>query len=167
MQLIKKLGSKQILGNVGGFVREKLHNDHNADGETVKAYTMFGIASGVKTGASTYGEWTAFTGQMEAVNHFTGENFAASQAFVPEPLQTMMVGTLRENDSIEFAFTVSVKRRDDLERGYEYIVEPLVQAQQADPLAHLKKAALEKIADLAIEVKPTEEKATPKKSAAK
>lgn len=162
MQLIKKIGSKQVLGNVAAFVKENLHKEGMADGAVSKAYTMFGIVSGVKTGASTYGEWTAFVGQIEAVNHFTGETFAAGQGFIPEPLQTMLVNALRETDTVEFAFTVSIKRRDDLERGYEYIVEPLVQAKQADPLAHLKRAALEKMPELQIELQPepaAEEKA--------
>lgn len=134
-QLIKKLGSKQILGNVGKLVAERCEND----GDTYKAYTIFGVANGVKTGNSTFGEWIAFTGTMEAVNHVTGESFASGQCFVPEPLQSMMVAELKKADSLEFAFSVSVKRRDDLERKYEYIVTPITETRQADPLEHLRK----------------------------
>lgn len=134
-QLVKKLGSKQILGNVGKLVAERCEND----GDVYKAYTIFGAVNGTKTGNSTFGEWLAFTGTMEAVNHVTGESFAAAQCFVPEPLQSMMLAELKNSDSLEFAFSVSVKRRDDLDRKYEYIVTPITETRQADPLAHLRQ----------------------------
>lgn len=142
MQLIKKIGSKQVLGNVAALIKEIFNPETSKDGDVVRAYTVIGIASSIKTGAGTYGEWLAFVGQFEATNLITGEVFGATQAFVQEPLSTIFANALRESDSpIEFAFAVSLKRRDDLERGYEYTVEPIVTTQKADPLAHLKQAA--------------------------
>lgn len=134
MQLVKKLGAKQILGNVKQVVKDSCEKD----GDTYKAYSIIGQANGIKTGTSQYGEWCAFTGRMEAVNYVTGESFAAMQCFIPEPLQSMIRNALSETDSVEFAFTVIVKRRDDLKEGYEYLVEPHKQAQEADPLAALR-----------------------------
>lgn len=134
MQLLKKLGAKQILGNVKNVVAETCEND----GDTYKAYSIYGIANGIKTGVSNYGEWTAFQGKMEAVNYVSGESFAAPQCFIPEPLQSMLKDALADNDTIEFAFSVHVKRRDDLKEGYEYITEPHKAAQEADPLAALR-----------------------------
>jgi len=134
MQLVKKLGAKQILGTVKNVVKDQCPKD----GDTYKAYSVYGIANGIKTGTSNFGEWCAFQGKMEAVNYVTGESFAAPQCFIPEPLQSMLRDALAENDTIEFAFSVHVKRRDDLKEGYEYIVEPHKAAQEADPLAALR-----------------------------
>lgn len=134
MQLKKKLGAKQILGNVQNVVKSECPNN----GDTYKAYSVYGIANGVKTGVSNFGEWCAFQGKMEAVNYVTGESFASPQCFIPEPLQSMLREALAQNDTIEFAFSVHVKRRDDLKEGYEYIVEPHKAAQETDPLAALR-----------------------------
>lgn len=167
-QLVKKLGSKQILGNVGKVVKEKIEND----GEVLNMYSLFGMANGIKTGSSTYGEWTALVGQMEAINHITGDSYAATVCFVPEPLCSILVNALRENDSVEFAFQVSVKRRDDLERGYEYIVTPIIESRQSDPLQLMREkamAALPASAQMEIPVAPEAEaaKAPAKKAAGK
>lgn len=144
MQLIKKIGSKQVLGNVTKWVQDNLKGEgpEFVDGMTKDAFTVYGIAKGVKTGVSTYGEWTAFQGTFEGVNLITGEAYAAVQCFVPEPLQSMLIEAMKKASTIEFAFKVGVKRRDDLERGYEYVVTPLTETQEANPLAHLKALAL-------------------------
>lgn len=132
--MLKKLGAKQILGDIKNVAA----NYCAKDGDAVDAYSIFGTCNGIKTGASTYGEWTAFIGQMEAINHSTGEHFAAVQCFIPEPLQSIIKGALTVNDNVEFAFTVKVKRRDDLKEGYEYLVVPHKQATEADPLEKLR-----------------------------
>lgn len=140
MQLVKKLGAKQILGNVKQVVKDNCEND----GDTYQAYTVYGVTNGIKTGMSNYGEWCAFQGTIEAVNHVTGEGFASTQCFIPEPLESIIKTALEDNDAVEFAFVVHVKRRDDLKEGYEYIVVPRKEAQESNPLAHLKTLALGK-----------------------
>lgn len=137
MQMLKKLGAKQILGDVKKVVKDECKKD----GDVYKAYSVYGIANGIKTGTSQYGEWCAFIGQMEAVNYVSGEQFAATQCFIPEPLETMLRTALESNDSVEFSFTVDVKRRDDLKNGYEYLVTPHKEAQESDPLAQLRALA--------------------------
>jgi hypothetical protein len=137
VQMLKKLGAKQILGNVKATVADKCAKD----GAVYEAYSIYGTTNGIKTGTSTYGEWLAFVGNMEAINHVTGEMFAAIQCFIPEPLQSLIREALKDLDddkSIEFAFTVSVKRRDDLKEGYEYLVKPHKQASESDPLEKLR-----------------------------
>lgn len=146
--MLKKLGAKQILGNV----RQTVKDFCAKDGDVIPAYSIFGTANGVKSGVSQYGDWVAFVGNMEAVNHASGERFAAVQCFIPEPLQTILLEGLEEHENIEFSFTVKVKRRDDLKEGYEYLVEPHKQATEADPLEKLRAMvpnipALQKLPD--------------------
>lgn len=132
--MLKKLGANQILGNVKKVVAENCENDR----DIYSAYSIYGSTNGFKTGTTQYGEWTGFTGQMEAINHVTGESFAAIMCFIPEPLCGMIKQALCDNENVEFAFTVSVKRRDDLKEGYEYLVTPHKAAQEADPLEKLR-----------------------------
>lgn len=132
--MLKKLGAKQVLGNIKAITNTMCEKD----GDTCKAYTIFGQSNGVKTGVGTYGTWYAFQGQMEAINHVSGERFAAIQCFIPEPIQSMLLDALKDHEQIEFAFTVSVKRRDDLKEGYEYLVTPHKETRESDPLANLR-----------------------------
>ena len=132
--MLKKLGANQILGSVKKIVVENCPNDK----DVYNAYSIFGTTNGIKTGVSQFGEWTSFVGNMEAVNHVTGEMFAAIVCFIPEPLCSLIKDALVDNDQVEFAFSVSVKRRDDLKEGYEYLVIPHKAAQEADPLEKLR-----------------------------
>ncbi len=166
--MVKKLGAKQIIGNVKKAVTDFCAND----GDKVSLYTIFGVANGVKTGTSTYGEWTAFQGKFEASNYVEGTSYASNQAFITEPLQSMLVDALRESDVVQFAITVDVKRRDDLNQGYEYLTTPHLQTSENDPLAHLRAAVPQISAPVkvaALEAPKVEEKApeTPAPSKAK
>lgn len=135
-KLLKKLSAKHIIGNVKEFVAKI-----DKDGGELEAYRVFGKIVGIRSGQSTFGDWIMFKGQIEAIS-YDGETFRATEVAIQEPMQTMLQSALAEHDSVEFAMVVSVKRRDDLEVGYEYIVSPLVEAQEDDALAHLRQAAL-------------------------
>lgn len=135
--MLKKLGAKQITGDVKKIVRNFCAND----GDKIALYTIIGVANGIKTGThTTYGAWLAFTGSMEAENHVTQERFASNIAFIPAPLDGMLREALGSNESVQFAITVEVKRRDDLGQGYEYLPRPHIATQENDPLAHLRQA---------------------------
>lgn len=139
--ILKKLGAKQIIGNVATALKALSEEGQplEKDGASVELYRVFGIAEGIKTGETTYGPWTAFVGQCEAIS-YTGEVFRANSAFLPPPLDELLANAMRANegDSIQYGVIVKLKRRDDLERGYEYNVEPIIEESQADPLAALR-----------------------------
>lgn len=158
--MVKKLGAKQIIGNVKKAIADFCAND----GDKVTLYTIFGIANGIKTGTSNFGDWVAFQGSFEATNYVDGANYASNQAFITEPIQSMLVQALTESDSVQFAITVDAKRRDDVAQGYEYITTPHMQTKENDPLEHLralvpKIAAPEKVA--ALEAPKEPEKVVP------
>lgn len=132
----KKLGAKEILGgNVKNIVQGYCPNDL----DSVRAYTLLGVVSGFETGVSTYGDWYAFKGDIKAINWITGEEMRGAKAFIPDPLQTMLLESLAGHESVEFALTVHVKRRDDLNEGYEYIVEAHKEAEESDTIKSLEK----------------------------
>lgn len=160
--MVKKLGAKQIIGNVKKAVADFCAND----GDKVTLYTIFGVANGIKSGVSNFGDWVAFQGTFEATNYVDGQSYASNQAFITEPIQSMLIRALEGSDSVQFAITVDAKRRDDVAQGYEYVTTPHMQTEENDPLAHLRAhvpqiAAPVKVAQL--EAPQAEEKPTAKK----
>lgn len=133
--LLKKMSTKNIICNPKEALRLI-----DKDGEVKEIYKILGIVTGFKAGEGDYGSYVAFAGQFHAVNTVTGEEFESGKAFLPEPLPGMIQAALSNSDSVEFALSVSMKRRDDLGIGYEYLVSPIVDTKRADPLAHLKAA---------------------------
>ena len=149
MQLLKKIGAKQILGNITK-VLEGITDDQTA----VDVYTVIGKSNGIKTGVGTFGEYFGFLGTFEAVNHITGEVMTTTRCYIQEPLSTILVNAMSSNDEIEFAYTVAMKRRDDLERGYEWMVKPHTAVTQSDTLSHLRKLALPNMAEPETKAEP-------------
>jgi hypothetical protein len=136
MQLLKKITAKQLLGDVAKYVKENVEV-----GESKQLYAVAGIARGIETGVSAYGEWVAFKGKMLATIYHSGEIAQSAKAFIPEPLCSHLREAMGEHEEIEFAFEVGVARKEDDERGvnFEYTVNVLTEVQEADELAHLTK----------------------------
>jgi hypothetical protein len=134
IQMLKKIGANQILGKVKKVVEDYCPEN----GSVVDAYSVYGSTNGIQKGTSQFGEWTAFLGRLGAINHITGQRFEGLKCYIPEPLQTAILEGLSKHEEVEFAFTVSIKRRDDLKEGYEYLVKPHREMQEADPLEALR-----------------------------
>lgn len=131
--LIKKISPKTVVGDV------------TPPEKPTALFTVIGIASGIKSGPSPYGEYVALTGQFEAMNLETGEQYVAPICFLPDPLQGMIVAQLRTPDengkmvTVQFGVEVGVRAAKSA-TGYEYTVRELVEADRNDPLADLRKA---------------------------
>ncbi len=134
--LIRKISAKAVLGA-----------SPEKPKKAINLFTVIGIAQGVQTGTTDYGEWTALKGQFEATNKETGEVFQAPKCFLPDPLNGMIAATLQETDeegnrvnsSVQFAVEVGVKPADTA-TGYEYTTKEIVESNEADPLAALRDA---------------------------
>lgn len=134
--ILKKITSKNVVGNVKAIVKDS----GLKDGEKMPLYNVMGIATKAESGESQFGDYIEFHGTFHAVNLISGESFDGFKAFLVTPWDIMLRDALAESEKVEFAISVSVVVRDDLPTGYEYITAPLVEAQRADPLAHLKEA---------------------------
>jgi len=129
IELISKISTKTVAGTVS----------KPKEGESAVLYRVLGIANGIKSGESTYGEFTAFTGNFKAINLETGKVYQSGKVFLPSIAQTMLEGALSDanTDSVEFAFDIGVKHAANA-IGYEYTVTPLVAASDNDPLSALE-----------------------------
>lgn len=146
MELLSKISLKSVYGAVD---IKKLHEGKT----TLNLMRVLGIASGVKTGQSSFGDWLAFTGNFKAIDLTTGNEFRSGKIFLPAIASGLIEGAIQqaEADSVQFAFDIGVKPVQDRQGkdSYEYTVTPLVEAQDNDPLNELenKLPALAAIAD--------------------
>lgn len=134
MQLVKKISAKNILGNVVEVVKGM------EIGDKILAFSVAGVANGIKTGVSTYGEWVAFTGTFQATNYLNEDVYRGSVVHPPEVLVDILREGLTAHDTIEFAYEVSLERLEDDEKGaisYKYHTSPKTEVKESDELAHL------------------------------
>ena len=158
MNTLKKISPKTLDIDLKGFVK------NNTDGAVQKLYTIVGQVTGTKTGVSNYGEWLMFKGQFIVTKTDTGEvstaPVAALPKFITEQLEPLVVQA--NGQPVEFAFEISVKRREDVAIGYEYLAKSLIEQRVSDPLLALMERAGVKVPQLAA---PAETEAAPQEPA--
>jgi hypothetical protein len=134
-ELLKKITTKLVMG-------DRISAADVKDGE-IHLYGVIGICTGSKVGESQYGAWMGFTGQFEATRYKDGARFVAPIAFIPEPASSMMAAALdraaknNQEPSLQFAFIIGAKK-STAAIGFEYTVEPVLQASQNDALQALR-----------------------------
>jgi hypothetical protein len=144
MQLIKKLSSKSIIGNVKKIAMEEfyLKNDTEKPNPEAKSelslYTIYGVCSGIKTGETDNGEWVSFEGEFKATRDSDNEVFRAPRAFLSEPACGMLQAALESGDTVELAFNVSIVPANNA-YGYEYRCSPLLEIAETDAIAALEQ----------------------------
>lgn len=143
VKLVKKISPATI---VGGQVNPDMPQPIK---EARDLYDLFGIAVKTRTGHTDKGDWLQFIGDFEAVN-FNGEIFRAPRCHIPQPFEDMLYTQLmqvQQSDpkaSVQFAVRVSVKppmKGRPSAVGYEYVVTPLVESRDTNPLALLRESA--------------------------
>jgi hypothetical protein len=106
-----------------------------------KLARFYGIATGVKTGESAMGPWTALLGSFRGINFDTGEMFQSGKCFLPNVALNMITPQLlkSENQGVSFAFDISVRRDETSATKYIYTADPIMDAEESDPLEMLTK----------------------------
>lgn len=130
--IVKKLSVKSILGKKPKPPEE---------GKTEWLCQIVGVATGVKTGNSNFGDWTALTGSFQGSNMETGVITRSGVCFLPDVALNLITPGLmqKETKGIEFAFNIGIKFDDDSTTKYVYVVEPIFEASENDPLEMLTK----------------------------
>jgi hypothetical protein len=126
---VKKLTSKIIVGKKLAKLEEK-----------TRLYSIIGIASGLKSGESNYGAWTALTGRFEVVRFADGERLSAPFALLPDEAALPVIAAVRDaaGAGIEFGFVVCAEPTLG-GKGYSYDIEVIVPPRKNDALADLRK----------------------------
>lgn len=160
VHLPKKIVAKDIVGRAGLKCTKKAIIDPK-DPSKVEweispprmIYTIFGTANGTRSGESTFGPWTSFTGEFEAVRSSDHARFKSTEAILQEPAQGLLFDALARikkadaSGSVQFAFDVGVRTSQkwvDTDEGtsYEYTIASRINFSKHDPLASLRAAIM-------------------------
>lgn len=139
-EIIKKISAKTVCGKIKQEVLGKDGDDQDVIGFRERSLMrVIGVATGVRTGTTNFGEFVAFRGQFQATDLSTGKEFRSSQCFLPDDVTGMIHAQLASGDTkaVEFAFDIGIRPRDDLPIGYEYTSKPLLKPSENDPLTNL------------------------------
>lgn len=142
INIVKKLSAKVLMGNVKTYTKDL------QEGQTVDLFKVIGIARGFRTGTSTYGDFTALTGDFVAealVGAKIGQRFRTGQLFLPDVAMNLVAPTvegLGKGEGVELAFNVGIVAAESSNTGYEYTCSFLIEAAPNDPLEALMAKAL-------------------------
>lgn len=151
MKYVKKLSVKTVCG------RPEFEKG-SADGTEIKLMQIFGQATGVKGGTSTYGDWECLLGNFEATNLENGDTFRAAQLFMPDVAHEPITQAVKlSSGAVDFAVEIVAVKDSESSVGYLYSMRPLIEAGESDPLKVLREKAQKQLAA------PTEEKPKPTK----
>jgi hypothetical protein len=128
LQLVKKITTKIIVGKKLAKLEEK-----------TRLYSIIGIVSGLKSGESNYGAWTALIGRFEARRESDGQIFSATMALLPEVAGDPVISAVRssQGDDIEFGLIISAEPTLSAP-GYVYDIQTVIPAGRHDALSNLR-----------------------------
>lgn len=132
MQLLKKISTKTVVG--------KITRDMIPAKGTKYLFRIMGTAVGTKVGESNYGGFIGFRGNFKAVKVDDQTEVRSAVAFLPAMATDLLLAAVEGNEAsggVQFAFDVGIKA-GDTPTGYEYVVTPLVEAQ--DTLSQLESS---------------------------
>ena len=136
MQALKKITVAAINGKRGGFVVKE------DDGDRVVG-RIFGRVDSVESKPSNFGDYLRFKGSIKAINEEREECFS-SVLILPSPADTLLADALlqdKDKMGVTFAFDIilhPVPKKTPVDRGYKYIVKPLMETAADDPLKALQ-----------------------------
>lgn len=152
VSLENKLVAKNIVK------RSALTYHKNAEGKLLDdsprmLYRIWGVATSVRHGDSTYGQWTAFQGNFKALRFSDMQLFQAPEAFLQGAAETLLLDALKKAQSgdptasVRFAFDVGVRPSakwiaEDKGNSYEYTMKTVLESQEHDPLEELTAEAM-------------------------
>lgn len=145
MQLLRKISRATMIGDTTPIL-EKVLADKN---KTIPLYRVYGFATSVRnskdilTGdpkkdarTEMHGPWQCLIGQFEAANLMTGEISRSGQCFLPQFAIDMVAGQFSENvERVKFGFEIGCKFNAEAPGKYEYVVSPLIDVAEDDPIA--------------------------------
>ena len=145
-QLLKKLTVKGIMGAkvdtlpaVENLIAKKTGN--------VPLCRIYGRTDKAKPDTTKLGDFVRFGGEFVGVNLVNGEQHRSGSAILPGIAESNIYGAMGPfNDKgqsekvIEFAFEISAKFDATAATKYVYVVTPLVEPKDSDPMKALMEA---------------------------
>lgn len=135
MNVLKKITTSKLIPDLKQIVRNDM-----TDGEVRHIYSIGGVVNGFSKGYSPQydSNWVKFLGRFDAVVVSTGEVFSSFACFIIEPMQSAILNKLETAETVEFALEVCVKRDDNADIGYEYVLRPIFTAKEDESVIRLR-----------------------------
>jgi hypothetical protein len=131
-QLLRRLDRSRLAGSSDDMLELAMSDK----AKTHFLFRIGGVAIGVITGESQYGEWHKLVGRFKAVTR-NGSIFIANAAFLPGDASQLIADKLTraEGDAqVTFLFDVYVRYDSQLATKYGFIVDRVRKPDEADPL---------------------------------
>ena len=142
VNIVRKITMKSLVGIVGTYAKDL------QAGQSISLARFVGIARGIKTGTTNYGEYQALTGEFVAealAGEKVGNRYRSGTLFLPNvalDLVTPAVNNIARGEGIEMAFEVGIERDTTSAIGYVYTANFLMEPAMNDPLEQLVSLAL-------------------------
>lgn len=137
MNLVKKITPKGVCGDIKKRVLALAKDGEIANEQKIYLFRVVGKANRFDVKMTDLGESVALKGMFKATNA-DGEEFRAGVCYLPDTASEAVAGALNgENESVEFAFDISVITDDSAITGYVYEVKPLIEPTEDDALNRL------------------------------
>lgn len=131
MDLLRKISADTIMCGMPAWPQ----TDKDRDEEL---YTIVGVADAIREGETQYGKWIAFCGNFVARRSKDKKEFASGETFIPEPLESMLLNSLKANGMVQIAVRVCAKYDKRSKTGYTYYVKPLKELPESDTMKQLR-----------------------------
>jgi hypothetical protein len=135
MQLLKKITTKEVLGDVKLLARTHLRD------VDLPVMQVFGFATKSEEKETELGSSFAHKGDFTAVNLITGETFMGNKLYIPEPMSGMLANitnSLIESEgkaNVQTAFEIIMKPDAKSATGYVWRLKPLMEVKSSTPAA--------------------------------
>lgn len=137
MELLSKLTVKQVAGTIK--FKALVEFDNANPGGVMPVCMLYGQATGMKGGVSEYGEFVRFLGNFRGVNAETGEVFHSGSLILPRTAENLLVGVLNTGaTNVTFAFKIGIRFEEEAATKYVYVIEPMTDSGESDPLRELE-----------------------------
>jgi hypothetical protein len=155
-QLLKKLTVKGIMGaKVDELSQIEALLAAKNEKTVVPLCRIYGRTDKAKPDTSKLGDFVRFGGEFIGVNLVNGEQHRSGSAILPGVAESNIYGSMgpfndrgQSEKVIEFAFEIGAKYDKTAATKYVYVVTPLVEPKDSDPMkALMEGAGTPKLAD--------------------
>jgi len=120
--IVKKITSKLMVGNT-------------KNAENGELYRVIGSAISLKTGTTSFGEWTALVGQFQAWTD--DKKITSNILFLPEVATIPIAIAVKNGETVDFGLIVSKVEADNAV-GFEYTVQNIIPQKESNQLEDLR-----------------------------
>lgn len=163
MQLLRKISRATMMGDNTAVMelclkeKDKVHPLFQVYGYATGSRKSSDVESeedkaDAKAAREKFGPWECLIGAFEGINLTTGEVSRSGVVFLPQFAVDSIVGQFGGDvERVKFAFEVGVKFDNTTPTKYTYMVTPLLEPEENDPLSEMRKSlpapAAKQIAD--------------------